>query len=246
MFLGSNSTVPKNKGCHPVNTLNSDSPFSSPSRLARLAGLAYLLIIACGLFAEFAVRQALVIPGDAAATAASILAREGLFRAGFVADIFMLLGDLVVGWAMYVLLLPVSRDLSRLALLLRVTHTAVLGANLVHHIRALELARSGQDQLAVLALGDHGDGYLVAQVFFGFHVLLLAWLLWRWDGFPRLLAGLLAVGGAGYLVESFVLFLYPAGAAVTVPGIAAAGIAEILFCGWLLLNRLGPRPQRNQ
>ncbi len=222
---------------HPAQTF---APIS-PGRLARLAGAAYVIIIVCGIFAQFAVRQPLVVAGDAGATAANILAREGLFRLGFVADIVMLLGDLVVGWALYALLLPVSRDLSRLALLLRVTHTAVLGANLVNHFRALGLAGAGLDQLAALALQDHADGYLVAQVFFGFHCLLLGWLVGRSGFIPAWLGWGLGLGGLGYLVESFVLFLHPAWKSVTMPGIAVAGLAEMVFCGWLLLNRLDRR-----
>jgi len=39
---------------------------------ARVAGLAYLIIIAAGIFAEFFVRGSLIVPGDAAATAGNI------------------------------------------------------------------------------------------------------------------------------------------------------------------------------
>ena len=41
-------------------------------RTARLTGIAYLGIIATGIFAEFVVRMVLVVPGDAATTAANI------------------------------------------------------------------------------------------------------------------------------------------------------------------------------
>ena len=37
-------------------------------RTARIAGLLYLTIIVAGIFAEFFVRQSLVVPGDASAT----------------------------------------------------------------------------------------------------------------------------------------------------------------------------------
>ena len=64
--------------------------------MARAAGLLYLVIIVCAGFAEGAVRSSLVVPGDAAATAANIRGSEMLFRAGFVADLVAFLSDLVV------------------------------------------------------------------------------------------------------------------------------------------------------
>ena len=55
-------------------------------RLARVAGVAYLLVIVAGIFAEFVVRSRLIVHGDAAATAANITASESLFRFGVVGD----------------------------------------------------------------------------------------------------------------------------------------------------------------
>jgi len=55
----------------------------SPNRQARLAGGFYLINILTGVFAIIFVRSALLVPGDAAATAANILAHETRFRLGF-------------------------------------------------------------------------------------------------------------------------------------------------------------------
>ena len=59
----------------------------SNKKLARIAGLCYLIVIATGLFAEVYVRQALTVPGDATATTHNIQSSEMLFRFGFVADL---------------------------------------------------------------------------------------------------------------------------------------------------------------
>ena len=48
--------------------------------MARLAGVLYLAIILLGLTSELALRGALLVPGDAAATAERILAAPGLLR----------------------------------------------------------------------------------------------------------------------------------------------------------------------
>jgi hypothetical protein len=69
---------------------------TSPLVYARAAGLLYLIIIVLGLFAEIFVRSSIITPGDATATAGSILGAEGLFRAGFLADSIMLLSDVAL------------------------------------------------------------------------------------------------------------------------------------------------------
>jgi hypothetical protein len=58
-----------------------------PQFYARIGGVLYLLIIAAGLFAEAFVRNRLVVPGDAAATASNITRHAFLFRLGIAADV---------------------------------------------------------------------------------------------------------------------------------------------------------------
>lgn len=74
--------------------------------LARLAGALYLTIIVCGLFAEFYVRQQLVVPGDVDATAARIRDGATLFRIGFAAETVMVLADVALAVLLYFLLHP--------------------------------------------------------------------------------------------------------------------------------------------
>jgi hypothetical protein len=53
---------------------------NSPQRYARIGGALYLAIIVLGAFAEGFVANKLVVAGDAATTAANILASPGLWR----------------------------------------------------------------------------------------------------------------------------------------------------------------------
>ena len=66
------------------------------TRPATVAGLCYLAVIAGGLFAEGMVRQSLIVPGDAAATARAILENETLWRLGLAVHLLYLVPAMAV------------------------------------------------------------------------------------------------------------------------------------------------------
>src|SRR5687767_5992247 len=82
----------------------------APRLAGRVAGWGILAMALLAPFAEFYVRQRLVVPTDPAATATDITAHETLFRLGIVAFLVVIILDVVVAWALYVLLKPVSRS----------------------------------------------------------------------------------------------------------------------------------------
>lgn len=73
-------------------------------RLARLTGLVYLVIIACGLYAGLAVRDALIDPADPAGTAARIAAEPALYRTAYLADLTMIATDVLIALLFFALL----------------------------------------------------------------------------------------------------------------------------------------------
>ena len=76
----------------------------SEKYLARIAGLLYLIVIICGIFAEKYVRFTLVDLNDSAVTAQNIGNQEFLFRMGFVADLIMQLAYFLLPVVLYQLL----------------------------------------------------------------------------------------------------------------------------------------------
>ena len=61
---------------------------SSPKRLARIAGILYLLVAIFGGFALGFVYPRIYVAGDAATTAGNLRANSGLVRSGVAADLF--------------------------------------------------------------------------------------------------------------------------------------------------------------
>lgn len=220
------------------------TPFS-PLKYARITGGLYVLIIVLGLTSEVAVRQRLIVQGDAGTTAANILGSEGLFRFAFFADSIVFLSDAAVAVLLYLLLRPVNNTIALAAAAFRLTQTAVLALNLLNqHAALLVLTGAGyaplditqRNALAYLMLDRHGHGYDLGLLFFGVHCLLIGYLILKSTFLPRTLGALMMAASIAYLVGSYVRFLAPSLVATVAPIYFAAIVAEVGLCAWLLLK----------
>lgn len=211
---------------------------------ARSAGGLYLLVILCGVFAEFGVRAALVDRSDAAATAARILAAEPLFRLGLVADLLAAFAYLGVAFLLYLLFRPVSRGLATLSLILGTGGSVIMAGNLVNLFAPLILLKTGAGpgagemlQLQALAfLRLHAVGYNVTGLFFGSHLLVLGLLALRSGFLPRLIGYLLAAAGPAWLIYLLAVFLSPPAAGLLFPYVPLLSlVAEAALSLWLTI-----------
>lgn len=218
---------------------------TSPQSWARVAGLFYLVIIACGLYAEAYVRGSL-IGADPATTAHNILASETLYRSGALADLISQLCDVVVAVALYIVLKPVNRNLALLAAFFRLAAVAILSAATLFHLAPLILLKGTyltgftQPQLAQLsfaALKLHTLGYLFELMFFGVHCVLIGYLVLRSTFLPRILGVLLAISGVCYVTDFAANILVPAFGNQLFPWILLPGfVSELAFALWLTIR----------
>lgn len=195
-----------------------------PRLQARMAGFLYLLVIAGGAFGEAFVRQRLIAPGDAPATAANLLANEEMFRLGFAADLLPLLcnvGLAVIFWSLFRI---VSRPAAAMVVLFSMIGTAVQAAALLFHVVPLlllkgnpglhGLAQGQLESLAYLSLRMQTAGYTISLVFFGCFGLCIGYAILRSGFLPRVLGALMMVAGACYFTNSMLFFLAPGSASM--------------------------------
>src|SRR5438067_12848285 len=97
----------------PTSHQTSISTVTSPKRLARIAGVLYLLVGITGGFAEGFVEPKVYVAGDAAATAAAVVANAGLVRLGVVSDLLDQTFFVFLALSLYVLLQHVHRGMAR-------------------------------------------------------------------------------------------------------------------------------------
>lgn len=232
-----------------------DVTAASPRALARLAGLLYLISIIVGIFDEAFVKGRILVPGDAAATAANLRSMELLWRLGIVGELVMVLATVVVAFVLYVLLRPVSKDLAALMTFFNLIAIAVQASyslRLVETLFPLGSARylaaftpAQLDAMVSLALKSHAFGFGIALLLFGPFFLVCGHLIYRSTYFPRLIGVLYQVAGLAYLTNGVVAVLAPrfSGQIFSVI-VVPAFVGEASFCAWLLAK--GPDMQKWQ
>lgn len=220
------------------------------SDYARPAGLAYLVIIASGIFAEFFVRSNLIVWGDAATTAANITSSASLYRLGLASELVMLACDIFVALALYVVFRGVNQSVALLAAFFRLVHASIVGVNLLNTYIPLHLL-GGADYLGAFApaqlqamvlvfLDAHSYGYAIGLVFFGLQCGVLAYLILRSGYVPKVLGVLLTFAAFGYLADSFGRTLLASYAdyetVFSIVVFAPAFLGELSFALWLLIR----------
>lgn len=214
-------------------------------KTARFSGILYLIIFVVAPFPFLIGRAGMVVPGDAATTVGNIMSGELLFRLGMVAESVVFLVEIVLAALLYTLLRPVSKPLSLAAAFSRVGEAVVQAVNLLTSVLVLlliggagYLAVFESDQLhalSMLFLDANAFVVLVWGLFFGFHLLLLGYLVYRSEFWPRILGILLLLAGVGYLAQSFGHFLLPQfDQILSVVVIVLAVPGELAFTIWLL------------
>lgn len=219
---------------------------SSPKQLARTAGVFYLVVAICGGFAH-AIRLQVYVPGDAAATAANVVANASLVRLSFMADLVDAVFLLLTVMALYHLLQHVNRVVARAMVIFVVVAAAIKALNLVTQLQALLVATepayagafgaAGSDATVLLLLDLQHNGYLVAQVFFGLWLFPLGLLAYRSGMFPRPLGVVLMAGTVTYLVDVGLQFLAPSLADAVNPVVVGLVIlSEVSMLAYLLIK----------
>lgn len=179
---------------------------------AHWAGWFYLVIFVTGIAAEFFVRSALFVSGDATTTAINVLASPGALRWGIVADLVMIMSDIVVAFLFYQILKEVNVLLAALSAAFRFAQAVVLAANLLNLYIVVAIL-GGDSYLLAIPTGQvnalalffaelHGTGYALALLFFAVSLILVGLLVYRSTRFPKLLGIMLFVAAFGYTADT--------------------------------------------
>ena len=214
-------------------------------RAARITGLLYLVVVLSGPFVLLYVPGKLFVPGDAAATAARILAGESLYRAHVIVGVISELFFVASVVALYRLLKGVNAEVAAAMVLAILIQVPVAIAGSANQVAALSLLKGGdllagfepaqRDALALLLLEFDRKGVYVSEVFWGLWLLPLAWLVYRSRFLPRLLGVWLAANGLAYLAIAGTGMLVPEHAKRAMTLATPLLFGEMALMLWLLV-----------
>jgi hypothetical protein len=108
---------------------------SSLKRLARIAGVLYLVVGIFGGFATGYVTARVYVAGEAATTAASVVANAGLLRIGVVADLLQATVFVFLAMTLFLVLKHVDRNAATAMVILVAIATTMMCFNKVFQLR---------------------------------------------------------------------------------------------------------------
>jgi len=222
---------------------------SAPLQLkaAKLAGLLFLIAMATGLFAEFYVRfpSTLVVSGDALKTTNNVIAHERLFRIGIANNIVTFAIDVVLIWALYILLKPVNRSLALLAVFFRLIETTLACFAIINSYVAMQFINDSptklfdlhQIQLLSLLHSIYALTFVIVALFLGLGSTMFNYLFYKSGYIPKILAGWGIFASLLLLTSQFAIIVFPAVEKKIIPACyGPIALDEIALGLWLLFK----------
>jgi hypothetical protein len=196
--------------------------------------------------------SALIAPGNATATADKIMASEALFRLGIVSELLSATSFIFVVLALYDLLRAVNRKQALLMVTLFVISVPISFVNVLNQIAVLKLLggtgflsvfdKAQQDALAMVFVGVHGYGVIIAQIFWGLWLAPFGMLVFRSGFIPPILGILLMISCVSYVAASITVLLFPSAHMVSEYMMGPAGFGELAIILWLLIKGARAQP----
>jgi len=216
-----------------------------PKRDARIAGWLYFLFAAPGPFCLMYVPHKIIVRGDAAATAANVLAHEMLLRTSVVIWLFGMALWIVLAVVLYRLFSGVSKALASLLVIFVAVSAGIAFLNELNNLAAVlvlggkefagPLTQPQREALAMLFLRLHGQGHAVNEMFWGLWLIPFGLLILRSRFIPRLLGIWLLLDGFAWIILSSVALLVPRYNDLAFKVAQPAVFAELAVMLWLII-----------
>ena len=216
-------------------------------RLAKISGIAYLMIFISGFYANFSILESLVDLNDPAITVTNLINGHSQFGYGLLGFLVMLLFDIVLVWSLFYLTKSVNKNLSYVASLFRLLHAVFFGVALSKLWKAYQITYNAEnamdmEQQIIQLLSGFDFKWTIGLLIFGLHLIVLGFLGLKSVVIPKIIGLLLIVAGAGYLIDCIAKLTFENydqyqnffEMAVVLTGV----IGELSFTIWLLVKGL--------
>lgn len=226
--------------------MNFQNEMKASKRMARVAGLWYLLLAITSGFSWMVITKTFVA-GDAILTAKNILTTESQYIISIISNIVAQISFIYLVLTLYRLLKKVNELQAGLMLTFVLVSVPIMFINIIFQIGAFViLSRANYlkvftaDQIAVYAtMFIHLNiiGVHVVEIFWGLWLFPLSYLVYQSNFFPRIIAFLLFISGGGYLVGSFTYLINPGIYGVIEKYLSIPeSLGELVMLFWLLIK----------
>jgi hypothetical protein len=221
---------------------------NSTKKTARIAGLFWLLMALTGGFGLFYIRNYVIVPDDAAATAGSILASETLFRMAITGTLLAQIFLFFFGLTLFHLFKGADKWLATV-LLTSILMCAVIGVvnqlnnfgaililNQPYFLKAFNAEQTNALAMLFLRQGNN-TGQALLEIFWVPYYFSFGLLIIRSGYFPKVLGILLMIASAGFAANLLDKFLAPQFYPAVFTGLAMmlGGISILPAMLWLLI-----------
>ncbi len=225
---------------------------NSQRTAAKIAGWSYLFSFVIVVFANFALLNPLLVPGNAAETARNIIAHQTQLRIAVTCFLAYSVIVVVLLTALYVVLKPVNPGLALVGAIFRLVFASLWLLSTLNLLNALRLLGSASylqvfeaDRLQVLArltIASTFDDYYVGLPFFGLAATVCAYLWLKSNYIPKGLALFGVVSSAWCVICAFVFLIFPTFNKIVNDWLfdTPMAIFEMVLSFWLLFKGLKP------
>ena len=193
---------------------------ASIKNTGRLAGFLWFLSALAGSFSLTYLRNKVIVPADAAATVANIMASQFWFRAAVVSNLFSQVLLLFIGLTLFRLFKEVNARLARVLLAAALLTVGTTVVNTLNQFAALWLLSGAdflkvfsQEQLNAMTLfflrlaNSAGQGLI--EIFWVPYYFTFGLLVIQSKYLPKIIGVLLMIVGAGFAINILQKFLAP-------------------------------------
>jgi len=215
-------------------------------KIAKIAGIWYLILALCAGYTWFYINKTFV-PESAVLTVQNILATETQYIASIILSIVGQIGFIFLALTLYRLFRNVSQTQARLMLTLVSISVAVSFVNIIFQTGALVFLNRADYftaftteqiyELTTMFLHFNIFGVYIVTIFWGLWLFPLAYLVYKSNFIPKIIAYLLVVSGICYCISSMSSLIAPAFYAqianiLSIP----ETIGEVTMLLWLLIK----------
>ena len=223
----------------------------SISKAATIAGIGLLIMTLTVPFAEFKILPDLVDSNSASKTAANIADNTFLFNLAIFLILITIVCDIVVAWALYIFLAPVSKRLSLVTAWFRLLYTGVYLVAVTNLIKVYALTKGSSyflsnsseqvSEFILFYIKSYKYEWFFGLVLFGLYLMLLGFLVLKARYIPKVMGWLLIIAGLGYVIGHSKVFLFPE---LNTSFSMITALGELVFMLWLLIK--GSRTKESQ